>query len=141
MIKVTLKDGSIIEVEKGTKVIYESLADVHVSGHACEEELKLIHTLVKPKFFMPVHGEYKHLKKHAEIAKSLGMAEEDIFIMQNGSTLEFTKDSATRTGNVPSGNILVDGLGIGDVGNIVLRDRKHLSEDGLIVVEIGRAHV
>ena len=121
-------------VEKGTKVIYESLADVHVSGHACEEELKLIHTLVKPKFFMPVHGEYKHLKKHAEIAKSLGMAEEDIFIMQNGSTLEFTKDSATRTGNVPSGNILVDGLGIGDVGNIVLRDRKHLSEDGLIVV-------
>ena len=121
-------------VEKGTKVIYESIADVHVSGHACEEELKLIHTLVRPKYFMPVHGEYKHLKKHAEIAMSLGMDEEDIFIMQNGATLEFSKDSVNRAGNVPSGNILVDGLGIGDVGNIVLRDRKHLSEDGLIVV-------
>ena len=121
-------------VEKGTEVIYESLADVHVSGHACQEELKLVHTLVKPKYFMPVHGEYKHLKKHVEIAKSLGMEEENIFIMENGGTLEFTKDSVKRGTNVPSGNILVDGLGIGDVGNIVLRDRKHLSEDGLIVV-------
>lgn len=123
-------------IERGTEVIYESLADVHVSGHACQEELKLIHTLVKPKYFVPVHGEYKHLKKHAEIAKSLGMDEENIFIMENGTTLEFTKDSVNRGGNVPSGNILVDGLGIGDVGNIVLRDRKHLSEDGLIVVVV-----
>ncbi len=121
-------------VERGTEVIYESLADVHVSGHACQEELKLIHTLVKPKYFIPVHGEYKHLKKHAEIAKSLGMSEDNIFIMENGGSLEFTKDSVNRGSNVPSGNILVDGLGIGDVGNIVLRDRKHLSEDGLIVV-------
>ncbi len=121
-------------IQRGTEVIYESIADIHVSGHACEEELKLIQTLVKPKYFMPVHGEYRHLKKHAEIAKSLGMDEENIFIMENGGTLEFTKDSAKRGSNVPSGNILVDGLGIGDVGNIVLRDRKHLSEDGLIVV-------
>lgn len=121
-------------VQRGTEVIYESIADIHVSGHACEEELKLIQTLVKPKYFMPVHGEYRHLKKHAEIAKSLGMDEENIFIMENGASLEFTEDSAKRGKNVPSGNILVDGLGIGDVGNIVLRDRKHLSEDGLIVV-------
>ncbi len=123
-------------VQRGTKVIYESLADVHVSGHACEEELKLVQTLVKPKYFMPVHGEYRHLKKHAEIAKSLGMKDEDIFIMENGESLEFTKDSVRRGQKVPSGNILVDGLGIGDVGNIVLRDRKHLSEDGLIVVVV-----
>lgn len=123
-------------VKKGTKVIYESLADVHVSGHACQEELKLIHNLVKPKYFMPVHGEYKHLKKHAEIAESLGMPNENIFILNNGNVLEFTKDKANLAGNVPSGNILVDGLGIGDVGNIVLRDRKHLSEDGLIVVVV-----
>lgn len=123
-------------VERGTDVIYESLADVHVSGHACEEELKLIHSLVKPKFFMPVHGEYKHLKKHAEIAKSLGMDEKDIFIMDNGGTLELTNDTAKRGTYVTNGNILVDGLGIGDVGNIVLRDRKHLSEDGLIVVVV-----
>lgn len=123
-------------VKKGTKVIYESLADVHVSGHACQEELKLIHNLVKAKYFMPVHGEYKHLKKHAEIAESLGMPNENIFILNNGNVLEFTKDKANLAGNVPSGNILVDGLGIGDVGNIVLRDRKHLSEDGLIVVVV-----
>lgn len=123
-------------IERGTEVIYESLADVHVSGHACQEELKLIHTLVKPKYFMPVHGEYKHLKKHAEIAQSLGMSEENIFIMENGNVLELTRESVNRGGTVPSGNILVDGLGIGDVGNIVLRDRKHLSEDGLIVVVV-----
>ncbi|HZK33316.1 MAG TPA: ribonuclease J [Tissierellaceae bacterium] len=123
-------------IERGTKVVYESLADVHVSGHACQEELKLIHNIVKPKYFMPIHGEYRHLKIHAEIAKSLGMSDEDIFILSNGNVLEFTKNSAKIAGNVPSGNILVDGLGIGDVGNIVLRDRKHLSEDGLIVVVV-----
>lgn len=123
-------------VEKGTNVIYEALADVHVSGHACQEELKLIQTLVKPKFFIPVHGEFRHLKKHAELAESIGTPRENIFIMDNGNILEFTKDEANIGGKVPSGNILVDGLGVGDVGNIVLRDRKHLSEDGLIVVVV-----
>ncbi|MCQ4921497.1 ribonuclease J [Tissierella carlieri] len=123
-------------VENGTKVIFEALADVHVSGHACQEELKLIHTLVKPKYFIPVHGEYRHLKKHAEIAESLGLPEENIFILDNGRVIEFTKDSAELNGCVSAGNILVDGLGVGDVGNIVLRDRKHLSEDGLIVIVV-----
>ncbi|WP_313756411.1 ribonuclease J [Tissierella sp.] len=123
-------------VESGTKVIFEALADVHVSGHACQEELKLIHTLVKPKYFIPVHGEYRHLKKHAEIAESLGLSKENIFILENGRVIEFTKDSAELNGFVPAGNILVDGLGVGDVGNIVLRDRKHLSEDGLIVIVV-----
>lgn len=123
-------------VEKGTEVIFEALADVHVSGHACQEELKLMHTLVKPKYFIPVHGEYRHLKKHAEIAESLGLPSENIFILENGNTIEFTKDSVSLGAPVASGNILVDGLGVGDVGNIVLRDRKHLSEDGLIVVVV-----
>ncbi|MCF6464149.1 ribonuclease J [Clostridium sp. Cult1] len=123
-------------MEIGTKVIYESLADVHVSGHACQEELKLIHTLLKPKFFIPVHGEYRHLKRHAELAMELGMPRENIFIASNGSVIEFTKNSGSINQYVQSGNILVDGLGIGDVGNIVLRDRKHLSEDGLIVVVV-----
>lgn len=122
--------------QKGANVIYEALADVHVSGHACQEELKLIHTLLKPKFFIPIHGEYRHLKKHASLAHELGMPKENIFIAENGSIVEFTKDSGAIAGNVPAGNILVDGLGVGDVGNIVLRDRKHLSEDGLIVVVV-----
>jgi len=128
--------------KRGAEVIYERLADVHVSGHACQEELKLIHTLVKPKYFVPVHGEYTHLKHHASLAETLGMYSEDIFILDNGSTLRFTEkeengvktidvDSSMR---VPSGQVLIDGLGVGDVGNIVLRDRKLLSEDGLIVV-------
>ncbi len=121
-------------IEKGTEVIYEALAEVHVSGHAKQEELKLIHTLLKPKFFIPAHGEYKHLKAHADLAHNLGMAKEDIFILENGQSVEFTEKTAKRGPIVPSGNILVDGLGVGDVGNIVLRDRKHLSEDGLIVV-------
>ena len=123
-------------MEIGTKVIYESLADVHVSGHACQEELKLIHTLLKPKFFIPVHGEYRHLKRHGELAMELGMPKENIFIASNGSVIEFSKNSGAINQYVQSGNILVDGLGIGDVGNIVLRDRKHLSEDGLIVVVV-----
>jgi len=122
--------------KKGADVIYEALADIHVSGHACQEELKLIHRLVKPKFFMPVHGEYRHLKQHANLAKKLGMPEENIFIMDIGNVLELTRDSARLNGNVTSGRVLVDGLGVGDVGNIVLRDRKHLSQDGLIVVVI-----
>lgn len=123
-------------IESGTEVIYEALAEVHVSGHARQEELKLIHTLLKPKFFIPAHGEYRHLKSHANLAKSLGMDEENIFIMENGQTLELTRNKANYGPSVTSGNVLVDGLGVGDVGNIVLRDRKHLSEDGLIVVVV-----
>jgi len=122
--------------QRGANVIYEALADVHVSGHACQEELKLMHTLVKPKYFIPVHGEYRHLKQHAMLAESLGMPKENIFIAQIGNIVEFTKNSAKMGGSVTAGSIMVDGLGIGDVGNIVLRDRKHLSQDGLLVVVV-----
>ncbi|SCY98227.1 ribonuclease J [Alkaliphilus peptidifermentans] len=122
--------------EKGAEVIYESLADVHVSGHACQEELKLMHRLVKPKYFIPVHGEFKHLKRHAQLAEELGMPKENIFTIQNGTIVELTKDYGKVSGSVPSGRILVDGLGVGDVGNIVLRDRKHLAEDGLMVIVV-----
>ncbi|MFO7153753.1 MAG: ribonuclease J [Caldicoprobacter oshimai] len=122
--------------QRGANVIYESLADVHVSGHACQEELKLIHTLVKPKFFVPVHGEFRHLKQHALLAESLGMPKENIFLVDIGTVLEFTHNSCRVAGTVTAGRILVDGLGVGDVGNIVLRDRKHLSQDGLIVVVV-----
>lgn len=121
---------------KGANVLYQDLADIHVSGHACQEELKLIHALVKPKFFVPVHGEYRHLKMHANLAESLGMKKENIFTIDIGSVLEFDKNSCKPGGNVTAGRVLVDGLGIGDVGNIVLRDRKHLSQDGLIVVVV-----
>ena len=124
-------------LQRGTEVIYDSLAEIHVSGHAKQEELKLIHTLLKPKFFIPAHGEYRHLKIHSDLAHNLGMPRENIFIIENGQTVEFTEDEAKLGPMVPAGNILVDGLGVGDVGNIVLRDRKHLSEDGLIVVVIG----
>ncbi|WDV44120.1 ribonuclease J [Clostridiaceae bacterium M8S5] len=122
--------------KKGVDVIYEALADVHVSGHACQEELKLIHSLIKPKFFIPVHGEYRHLKRHAELAKELGMDEENVFIAKNGAVMEFTNEKGRFNSSVTAGKILVDGLGVGDVGNIVLRDRKHLSEDGLIVIVV-----
>lgn len=122
-------------VEMGVKVIYSSLADVHVSGHACKEELKLIHTLVKPKYFIPVHGESRHLKTHAKLAMDMGTKEENIFIGRNGMVFEFNhKGEGYISGTVESGNILVDGLGVGDVGSAVLRDRKHLSEDGIIIV-------
>lgn len=123
-------------LERGAKVIYETLSEIHVSGHACQEELKLILSLVKPKYFIPAHGEVRHLMKHAKIAQQMGMDEENIFIMENGNCLEISQKSAKLVGDVPSGNILVDGLGVGDVGNIVLRDRRHLSEDGLIIVVI-----
>ena len=123
-------------METGSKVIYEALSEIHVSGHACQEELKMMLSLIKPKYFVPAHGEVRHLLKHAELATQMGTDPSDIFIMENGDVLEFNKKSAAITGSVPSGNTLVDGLGIGDVGNIVLRDRKHLSEDGLIVVVI-----
>lgn len=122
--------------EIGCEVIYQSLADVHVSGHACQEELKLIHTLVKPQYFVPVHGEYRHLKTHAKLAMDLGMDSKNIFIIENGNTVEFTKNSANLIRTDHASNVLVDGLGVGDVGNVVLRDRKHLSEDGLIIVVI-----
>lgn len=122
--------------KKGAEVIYEALADIHVSGHACQEELKLIQALVKPKFFMPVHGEYRHLKQHANLANDLGTPMENIFVMEIGKVLELSSDSAKINGTVTAGRVLVDGLGVGDVGNIVLRDRKHLSQDGLIVVVI-----
>ena len=123
-------------LERGAKVIYETLSEIHVSGHACQEELKLILSLVKPKYFIPAHGEVRHLMKHAKIATQMGMPEENIFIMENGNCLEISQKEAKLVGDVPSGNILVDGLGVGDVGNIVLRDRRHLSEDGLIIVVI-----
>lgn len=123
-------------LERGAKVIYETFSEIHVSGHACQEELKLILSLVKPKYFIPAHGEVRHLMKHAKIATQMGMSEENIFIMENGNCLEISQKEAKLVGDVPSGNILVDGLGVGDVGNIVLRDRRHLSEDGLIIVVI-----
>jgi ribonuclease J len=122
--------------KKGANVIYEALADIHVSGHACQEEIKLIHKLVNPKYFMPVHGEYRHLKQHANLAYELGMPMENIFIMDIGKVLELSHDGARINNSVPSGRVFVDGLGVGDVGNIVLRDRKHLSQDGLIVIVI-----
>ena len=118
-------------LQKGADVIYQ---DAHVSGHACQEELKLIYTLVKPKYVMPVHGEYKHLIAQKKIAESLGIPKENIFIMKSGQVLEMDQDSAEVTGSVPVGSILVDGLGVGDVGNVVLRDRQHLAEDGIMVV-------
>ena len=118
----------------GAEVIYSALENVHVSGHACQEEQKLIISLAKPKYFIPVHGEYRQLRAHAETAKKMGIPTENIFILENGKTLELNKKEAKITTSVPSGKILVDGLGVGDVGNIVLRDRQHLSQDGLIVI-------
>ncbi len=120
----------------GAEVIYRSLEEVHVSGHACMEELKLILSLVKPKYFIPVHGEHRHLVLHAGLAQKVGIPAENTFVLGNGSVMEFGSDGAKVTGTVPSGKILVDGLGIGDVGNIVLRDRKLLAEDGLIIVVV-----
>ena len=122
-------------VEKGAEVIYSDIADTHVSGHACQEELKLMHSLIRPKFFMPVHGEFRHLKTHAELAHLLGMPEENIFLLENGDSLTVSKNSAFITKHVAEAEgIMVDGLGVGDVGNIVLRDRRLLSESGLIIV-------
>ena len=121
--------------EKEVEVIYNDIADIHVSGHACQEELKLIHTLIKPKFFMPVHGEYRHLVQHSVIAESIGMRKDRIFILSNGDQLTVDKRNAVKFHNVVNAeDVLVDGLGVGDVGNIVLRDRKLLSESGLIIV-------
>ena len=122
--------------ERGARVVYNDIADIHVSGHAAQEDLKLINRMVKPKFFMPVHGEFRMLKRHAALASELGMPEQNVFVMQTGQVLELDRNSAKVTTTVPTGNVLVDGLGVGDVGNIVLRDRKHLSEDGLMIVVV-----
>jgi ribonuclease J len=118
----------------GANVVYGAMAEIHVSGHACQEELKLMHSLVRPKFFVPVHGEYRHLLLHAKLAESMGMPARNILIPQNGRVIQVTKNKICEGGQVQSGGVMVDGLGIGDVGDVVLRDRKHLSEDGLMIV-------
>ncbi|MCL2095830.1 MAG: ribonuclease J [Oscillospiraceae bacterium] len=120
--------------KKGVHVLHDAVAEVHVSGHACQEELKLIHGLVKPRFFIPVHGEQRHLKAHAKLAEYMGAKPENILIPDVGKIIELDKNSIKFNGTAPSGKILVDGFGVGDVGNIVLRDRRHLAQDGLIVV-------
>ena len=118
----------------GADVVYNALADIHVSGHACQEEQKLILALTKPKYFIPVHGEYRQLMAHAETAVKMGVAPENIFMSTNGRVIELNENEARQTGSVPCGKVLVDGYGVGDVGNVVLRDRQHLSQDGLIVI-------
>ena len=118
----------------GVSVFHDSVVEVHVSGHACQEEIKLMHALTKPKYFMPIHGEYKHLVHHKELAESMGEKQENIFIADIGQVLEIDADGAKFNGTVPAGKVLIDGYGIGDVGNIVLRDRKVLSQDGIIIV-------
>ena len=121
-------------LQKGADVIFQ---DVHVSGHACQEEIKLIYSLVRPKYSVPVHGEYKHLRAQAKLAEELGIPKDHIFILQSGDVLEFRDGEAKVSGKVPVGDILVDGLGVGDVGNVVLRDRQHLAEDGIMIVVLG----
>jgi len=122
--------------EKGANVIYKSIEEIHVSGHACEQELRVIHALLKPKFFLPVHGEYKHLIAHAKIAEDMGMDRANIFILETGDVFELSRNKAQISGKVPSGRVLIDGIGVGDVGNVVLRDRKNLAEDGIITVVV-----
>lgn len=122
--------------QHGAKVIYERMADVHVSGHACKEELKLMLTLTKPKFFIPVHGEARHLYQHKELAEELGIPEENIFVTEIGDVVELTRNKGRIAGSVTAGSVMVDGSGVGDIGNVVLRDRKLLSEDGIFTVVI-----
>ena len=121
-------------MKQGCDVVYEKMYDVHVSGHACQEELKIVHGLTKPRYFIPVHGEQKHMHKHAALAPRHGHEPENVLIPDIGRVIEITTDKMEVTGTVPAGRVLVDGLGVGDVGSIVLRDRKHLAQDGLIVV-------
>ncbi|HAH95881.1 MAG TPA: ribonuclease J [Firmicutes bacterium] len=118
----------------GAKVVYDAMTGVHVSGHASQEELKMMLNLVRPKYFVPVHGEYRHLVQHAQLAEEIGIEAPNIFIAENGDVLEFSQKEGRLAGKVPSGKVLVDGLGVGDVGNIVLRDRKQLSQDGIVIV-------
>ena len=122
--------------KKGAEVIYNTTEEIHVSGHACQEELKLMHTLIRPKYFMPVHGEFRHLKQHAQLAEKLGMNPERILIGETGQILEVSPSECKLAGRVQTGAIMVDGLGVGDVGNIVLRDRKHLAEEGILTVVV-----
>ncbi|MCR5731102.1 MAG: ribonuclease J [Ruminococcus sp.] len=124
-------------MKSGAEVVYEAMYEVHVSGHACQEELKLMLALTKPKFFIPVHGEYKHLKKHAGLALQMGIPESNVIIAEIGNVIETDGSKMSIVSQVPAGRILVDGLGVGDVGSIVLRDRKHLAQDGLIIIVIG----
>ena len=124
-------------MKSGAEVVYEAMYEVHVSGHACQEELKLMQCLTRPKFFIPVHGEYKHLKKHADLALQMGMPRENIIIAEIGNVIETDGNTMKVVSQVPAGRVLVDGLGVGDVGSIVLRDRKHLAQDGLIIIVIG----
>jgi ribonuclease J len=124
-------------MKSGAEVVYEAMYEVHVSGHACQEELKLMQSLTKPKFFIPVHGEYKHLKKHADLALQLGMPKDNVIIAEIGNVIETDGNTMKVVSQVPAGRVLVDGLGVGDVGSIVLRDRKHLAQDGLIIIVIG----
>lgn len=123
-------------IERNVNVIYESLSEIHVSGHACQEELKMMLSILQPKYFVPCHGEIRHLKKHAEIAKKMGINKDNVFVLENGDCLEISQSEARMGKKVPSGQVLVDGLGVGDVGSVVLKDRKHLSEDGLISVVV-----
>ena len=124
-------------MRSGAEVIYEAMYEVHVSGHACQDELKLIEALTRPRYFIPVHGEYKHLAKHAQIAVSMGIPEERIIVGEIGNVIEMDDNSIRVVSQVPAGRVMVDGLGVGDVGSIVLRDRRHLAQDGLIIVVIG----
>ena len=121
---------------KGAEVIYEKLADVHVSGHACQEELKLMLALTKPKYVIPIHGEFRHLKAHEQLAVRMGVKPKNVFVCDIGRVIEFTEKGAKLGATVPSGKILIDGSGVGDVGAVVLRDRKHLSNDGIITVVV-----
>ena len=121
-------------MKQGAEVIYESMYEVHVSGHACQDELKMMISLTKPKFFIPIHGEYKHLKKHSKLAIGMGIPEDHIFIADLGQVLETDGVEMKFTGTVPSGRVMVDGYGVGDVGSVVLRDRKHLAEDGVMII-------
>lgn len=128
--------GNVINelCKKHVSVLHDAVAEVHVSGHACQEELKMMHALTKPKYFMPIHGEIRHLMSHKKLANFMGMEDSNIFISEIGRVLEIDKDGVRFNGSVPAGKVLVDGYGVGDVGNIVLRDRRHLAQDGLIVV-------
>jgi ribonuclease J len=121
----------------GCRVHYERVSEIHVSGHAAREELKVLHNIVRPRCFMPVHGEPRHLVHHAQLARELGMPDERMLIMENGDCVELSKSGLTYLGQVPSGNVLVDGKGVGDVGRVVLRDRQHLAQDGMLIVVMG----
>jgi ribonuclease J len=122
--------------KQGARVLYDKVAQVHVHGHASQEELKLLLTLAKPKFFMPIHGEYRHLALHAKLAESVGLPKENIFVLEDGDVLELTPESGKRTGKITASNVYVDGLSVGDIDSIVLRDRKMLSKDGIVMVII-----